>query len=316
MFKKILFVLVALVILAVAGIWMKFYVLSPSVAEAKDLTAPDDPGTIERGRYLTNHVFACVGCHSKVDESLPGEPVVEGHLGSGREFPEDPYGGGILRAPNLTPANLGDWTDGEIVRAMLEGINKDGEPIFPAMPYLNYGTHISQEDALAVVAYLRTLEPIQHDAGDSAINFPVSMFVRAAPTPVDGDPKSPPADGSIERGRWLLEVASCGDCHHTMDDKRQPIAGREYAGGTKFPIGGGKILNTPNITSDQATGVGAYSDDALRRAIFEGKGQDGRDLYGMPWTYYAGMSDSDKDALVQAVREIPAVVNAVAREAN
>lgn len=314
MLKKLLFGLVAALLLAVGGVWLNFFVLSPKARAAQDLKAPDDPETIERGRYLAHNVLGCVPCHSEVDEAAPGEPLVEGKLFSGRQFPEDPYGAGVIRAPNLTPKGIGEYTDGELVRALLEGIDRHGEPLFPMMPYPTYGRLLSQADALAVVAYLRTVEPVDHDPGKAEIAFPVSMFVRAAPAPVETDPSVPPADGSVERGRWLLEVASCGDCHHSVDDKRQPIPGKEFAGGTKFPLGGGKVVRTPNITSDEATGLGAYSDADLRRALFEGKAKDGRDLYGMPWVYYAGMSDSDKDALVKAVREIPAVVNPVSRD--
>lgn len=315
MLKKILFAILALLGLLVGAVLLRFYVFAPAVAPAEDLQAPRDPASIERGRYLAEHVFACMGCHSEVDEAAPGEPVVPGKLGAGREFPEDPYGAGVMRAPNLTPANLADWTDGEIVRAMREGVDDDDQPIFPMMPYPVYRELLSREDALAIVAYLRSLEPIAHDVGGSSVAFPVSMLVRGMPRPVEAEPTVPPPDGSLGRGRWLLRAASCGDCHHTVDGQRQPVEGMAYAGGIEMPIAG-EIVRAPNITSDPATGVGAYTDEALRRAIFEGKGQDGRDLYGMPWTHYAGMRESDKVALLAAVREIPAVVHPVARVAE
>ncbi|RMG95894.1 MAG: hypothetical protein D6705_12575 [Deltaproteobacteria bacterium] len=309
--KKIVVGLLALPIVVGGAAFGRFYVAAPKARVAEDLEAPSDSATVERGRYLANHVYACMACHSEVREDVPGEPLVDGRLGSGRAFPPDAYGAGTLRAPNLTPAHLGDWTDGEIVRAIREGVDKDGEPLFPMMPYATYGRVMPKADALAIVAYLRTLPPIDHDPGRSEIAFPVSMFVRTVPAPVEREPEPPPAEG-LERGRFLLEAMSCGDCHHTVDERRQPVEGMAFAGGVKFPTAVG-MLQTPNITSHESTGLGQSSPEEIARAVFEGKARDGRDLYIMPWRWYAGLSEADRKALVAAVREILAVDHEVAR---
>ena len=77
-----------------------------------------------------------------------------------------------------------------------------------------------------------------------------------------------------------------------------------------MPDGKGVAISS-NITSDKATGIGAYSDDDLRRVFDEGKGKAGRLLYVMPWAYYGGMTKDDKEALIAALREVPAVTNIV-----
>ncbi len=297
-------------ILVVAG-WARFYVAAPASRPPEDLSAPTDPDTVERGRYLANHVYGCLVCHSEVREDVPGEPLVEGRLGSGRTFPPDPYSGSVLRAPNLTPAHLGDWSDGEIVRAIREGVDKDGEPLFPMMPYATFGKVMPRDDALAIVAYLRTLPSIEDDLGPSEIPFPVSMFVRTVPAPVEQEPPRPPADGP-ERGRFLLSAMLCADCHSTVDERRQPVEGMAFAGGVRFPSSAG-FVQTPNITSHEATGIGAYTPEEIERAIVEGKARDGRDLYFMPWRWYAGLHEADRKALVAAVREIPPVEHEVPR---
>ena len=84
------------------------------------------------------------------------------------------------------------------------------------------------------------------------------------------------------------------------------------AGGAHFPLPGGKYVNVPNITQDKATGIGAYSDEDLKRIFEEGKGKDGRDLFMMPWSYYRGMTPEDKDALFTALRAVKPVANLVA----
>ena len=95
-----------------------------------------------------------------------------------------------------------------------------------------------------------------------------------------------------------------------VDDHRQKLPGKAFGGGQTFPLPNGKgVAIAPNITSDKATGIGAYSDDDLRRVLDEGKGKSGRFLYAMPWSYYGGMTKEDKEALLVALREIPAVSN-------
>lgn len=312
--KRIVQLALGLVVLGVVGMVMKFYVLSPASRPASHVRAPRTAEAIARGKYLANHVTGCNGCHSPVHEDQPGEPWVEGKIGSGRQFADVPeFEGFHIIPPNLTPdreTGLGGWTDGEILRAIREGVSRDGRALFPMMPYQTYAKDLSDDDALAIIAYLRTLPPIRHKLARTTLPFPISMFIRAAPQPVTKSPPPAPASG-LARGRWLLRVASCGDCHTTVNEQHEPLPGKYLAGGNPFPIPGRGTLYTPNITSDRATGVGAYSEQDLRRAIFEGYGKDGRRLYGMPWWYYGGMTEEDRTALVSALQRVQAVRNVV-----
>lgn len=306
-----------LLLLAIVGVVVKFYVISPRARPAPVVTAPTSPEAIARGKYLVSHVTACLGCHSPVQEDRPGDPPVEGKLGAGRDFgdwgPQVPF---HLRAPNLTPdkeTGIGAMTDGEILRGMREGIGRDGRALFPQMPYKTYAKTLSDDDALAIIAYLRTLTPIKNDPGRTEIKFPVSMFIRGAPQPLGASaPSAPAPTDKLARGRWLLDVCSCHDCHDSVDAKMRKLPGKALAGGMKFPLPNGKgFAVAPNITSDKATGIGAYEDDDLRRAFDEGKGKAGRFLYVMPWSYYGGMTKDDKEALIVALREVAPVSNAV-----
>lgn len=312
---RIVLSFLALVALVVVLIAVKFYVLAPNARAATDVKAPSTPEAIERGRYLAHHVAGCIGCHSQVQEDQPGEPVAEGRTGSGRDFGEIPGFPGRLRAPNLTPdkeTGIGNFSDGELLRGMREGIAKDGRVLFPMMPYRTYAKSLSDDDALAIIAYLRTLSPIKNQVAATSIDFPVSMFIRALPEPVTASPPAPPpATDLVARGNWLLKLANCHDCHDAFNARREPIPGKELAGGAEFPIAGKGSLFVPNITSDKATGIGAHSDEDLLRVLNEGVGKSGRKLYGMPWPYYSGMVEADKRALIAALRRVPPVVNVV-----
>lgn len=315
MVKKILTAIVAVLLLLVLVLVVKFYVLSPRLRPAADLKAPSTPEAIARGKYLVDSVTGCLGCHSPVDESVSGEPPLPGRLGAGRDFGLMPGFPGHIRAPNLTPdpdTGLGSWTDGEIVRAIREGVSKDGRPLFPMMPYGSYGKSLSDADALAIVAYLRTLPAIKNDPGRTQLDFPVAMFVRAAPAPLAESPVGePPESDPVARGQWLLTVASCHDCHDSVNSRHEPIPGKALAGGSPMPIPNKGTVYTANITSDPATGIGSYTDDDLLRVLSEGKGKSGQTLYAMPWRYYGGMTEADKRALIAALRKVPPVANAV-----
>jgi mono/diheme cytochrome c family protein len=287
--------------------------MHPKKRPAQDMKAPATAEAIERGRYLANHVAGCVPCHSPGDVTKPGDPTPPDQVGAGRDFGNLPGFPGHVRASNISPDKahgLGDWTDGEIVRAMREGVDRAGRPLFPMMPYGTLHEHLSDDDALAIVAYLRSLPAQANDPGPMVVDFPVSMFVRLAPRPLDQAPPPTPSD-KLARGRWLLRMALCHDCHTPSDGKGHKLPGKEYAGGGQFQMPGGGILYTPNITSDKATGVGSHTDDDLLRVLNEGVNKAGRTLYMMPWQAYKGMTDDDKRALVAALREVPAVTNVV-----
>jgi hypothetical protein len=310
---RILAGLGAVLALAVLGIYVKFYVTLPKTRPAPDVKAPTSPEAIEKGRYLA---FACIGCHSKVDVTVSGEPPIEGFIGAGRDFGDLPGFPGRLRSRNITPdkeTGIGNWTDGEVLRALREGVDKNGRVLFPQMPYQTYAKTLSDEDALAIIAYLRTLKPVKNDPGPMEVKFPVSMFIRAAPAPLEKSPPPQPSPTDKKaRGEWLLKVCLCNDCHDSKNDRHEPIPGKELAGGDAFPMPEGKgTVYVANITSDKATGIGAYTDEDLKRVINEGKGKSGRTLYVMPWYYYKGLTDDDKDALIGALRAVPAVSNLV-----
>lgn len=312
MLKKVGMGLAAVIGVAVVGVVTKFYVLSPKLRPAANMTAPKDDATVKRGEYLARHVYACMGCHSQVHDDLPGEPLMDDKLGVGRDFGDMPnFFPGHIRARNLTSdksAGIGAWTDGEVVRAMREGVDKNGRPLFPIMPYPTYAKAMSDDEALAVVAYLRTLPASSNDPGAMDVDFPLRMFIRAVPKPLEQSAGAPPTRG-IERGKWLLDACSCTECHTTKDKRFRPLPGMYLAGGSELPVRGKGSVYVANITSDKETGIGAWTDDEVLAAIKTGVGKTKptRALYGMPWPHYGGMTDDDLHDLVMALRQVPAV---------
>src|SRR5262249_32647191 len=162
MWKNILAALaLILVVIALSGFGY-LYLRKPVTAPPPDINFEMAPERVARGRYLFEKVMACDGCHSQHDESRFGRPVVEGGWGRGSVFPAELGLPGTVVASNVTPdreTGLGAWTDGEIIRAIREGISRDGRALFPMMPYTNY-RRMSDADVYAIVAYLRRLPAV------------------------------------------------------------------------------------------------------------------------------------------------------------
>ena len=311
MLKKILILLALLVLAVVIAVPAYFYGAYPKLRLAAQMTAPQTPEALERGRYLAEALTGCIACHSPIDESRPGDFPQPGLEYAGRVWPEGSGFPGKIVAPNISPdpeTGIGQWTDGEIVRAIREGVSRNGRPLFPLMNYPAY-RDLTDADVLAIVAYLRTRKPIKRDNGRTELDFPVGMMIRTVPQPLEGPARGLPAAG-VERGRAMLTVLLCGECHTPRDDRGNPVAGKELAGGTAFP-GPWGVVYAANITSHPSTGIGAYSDDDLKRVLKEGKNRAGRELWVMPWSVTQNLNDADIDALIAALREVPSSPNLV-----
>ena len=311
MLKIILKLFVALILVIIAGVGVYLYALHPKMRPAPQMTAPTSAEAIERGRYLAEAMTGCVACHSPIDESRGGDFPQAGLEYSGRVFPAGSGFPGKIVASNLTPdpdTGVGQWTDGEIARAIREGVGRDGRPLFPLMNYPNY-RDLSDEDVLAIIAYLRTRKPVKRDNGRTELDFPVGMMIRMAPQPLEATPPGLPAAG-IERGRAMLRILMCGECHTPRDDRGNPVAGKELAGGSEFKGPWGSVYAS-NITSHPSSGIGAYSNDDLKRVFREGKNRAGRELWVMPWSITRNLTEPDVDALIAALREVPASPNLV-----
>lgn len=266
-------------------------------APADDPSRWADAATVERGRYLAEHVAACAACHtdrSPADHAVETGPRWAGGLHMHEEMRGVP---GTVVSTNLTadPATgLAAWTDAEILRAVREGRARDGRALVPIMPYRNY-RRMSDRDAAAVVAFLRTLAPRpRHRPGTpTRLKFPWSLGVRMMPQPVDG-PVPPPADDPVARGRYLATLMGCGDCH-SATRRGQPVAGREMAGGVILTFADGSRLITPNLTPDPQTGLAGYGLDDWLRLAREGQRRHGIPIAFnvMPWTAWRGMIDAD-----------------------
>ena len=114
---------------------------------------------VERGKYLAHDVCGCINCHSQRDYNKFSGHIVPGSEGKGGEVFNEIYAiPGVVFARNITPDTtngIGKWTDEDIVNAITKGIRKNGDTLYPIMPYTHYN-QMSKEDIYRTVAYIRT----------------------------------------------------------------------------------------------------------------------------------------------------------------
>lgn len=314
--RIVLYLVVVLVLAAAAGLAYMFLAL-PRAASAETFKAPDTPERIARGQYLSRHVAGCSDCHGKRDwtkYSAPQMREFEGH--GGTNFP---IGVGTMIAPNLTPAKLGSWTDGEILRAMISGVSKDGSPLFPFMPYENY-RQMSREDAESIIAYLRTLPPSSNEPPRSKLDFPLNLIVRTLPSPAPPmREKTPDPSNQVEYGKYLTTIGACIHCHTKMESGA-PVPGMQFAGGMRFEMQSGGEIYSANITPDPETGIGRWTEaqfidrfKSIANADEASLALNGRKNTEMPWRDYGGMKEEDLAAIFAYLRTLTPVRHAVPR---
>lgn len=316
--KKIIGALLGLALVGCAGFAYLFF-KKPVSAPPSDIRVESTPARLARGEYLFEIVADCGGCHSERDFSRLAGPVVPGRNGSGAVFPKDLGLPGEITAPNLTPdleTGLGKWTDGEKIRAIREGVSKDGRALFPFMPYQAY-RHMSDEDVYSIVAYMNSLKPIRNALSQTKLDFPVNILIKSTPVPVMEPVPQPDHTDPKKYGEYLVMIGSCVDCH-TQKEKGEPIPDMLYAGGFEFVIG--KLsVQSANITPEVETGIGAWSEQRfvdkfkgfshLAAENAPGVTQDSFTM--MPWLALSRAEESDLRAIYQFLRTVKPVRNQV-----
>lgn len=308
---------IAILVIVIATLLAYVKLAMPNVGKAETLKIEATPEMVKRGEYLANHVCVCIDCHSKRDFSKFSGPLVKGTEGMGGEAFTPAFGfPGTFYSQNITPYNLDKWTDGEILRAITCGVNKDGIALFPVMPYHSYGS-MDKEDIKSIIAYLRTLKPMKNDIPASKPDFPMNFLINTIPEKARFT-SLPSRDNTVEYGKYLVNAASCSECH-TNFIKGKHVEGMDFAGSREFDLPDGKKIFSANITPDKETGIGLWTEDMFiaKFKAFEdaGKLQDYRSPKDyqsmMPWNMYAGMDSSDLRAIYAYLKTLKPISNKV-----
>jgi mono/diheme cytochrome c family protein len=255
---------------------------------------------IKRGDYLVNGILTCGNCHTPKG---PQGDILDKAFSGGLSWDEPPF---KVTAPNITQdkeTGIGDWTDAQIKTLMRTGILPNGAHGAMIMPTGFY--HIMTESDLnAVVAYLRTVKPIRNKVADPIYKMPqVEHVIPGGEKPYTEAMMS----DKLKKGFYLVTIAHCMECHTPMEKGVRLWNMRLGAGGFDFP-GPWGVSTSRNITSSKTKGIGAWTDDEIKRAITTGVSKDGSKLKPpMGYHYYATVTPDDLNAIVAYLRTVPAV---------
>ena len=255
---------------------------------------------VKRGDYLVNGILTCGNCHTPKG---PQGDITDKAFSGGLSWDEPPF---KVTAPNITQdkeTGIGSHTDAELKKILREGIKRNGVPVAMIMPSGFYEI-MTERDLDAVIAYLRTIKPIKNTVPD-----PVYKIAQGHPVPPGGDRPFTEAmmTDKVKKGFYLVTIAHCMECHTPMGPRGREFSTRLGAGGFDFP-GPWGVSTSRNITSSKAKGIGAWSDDEVKRAVTAGVSKDGSRLKPpMGYHYYATLTPDDLDAIVAYLRTVPAI---------
>lgn len=224
-FKKIIFSGLGIAVIAVgAGLALSHQsVLEPITSVDKSAFSPE---LIAKGKTLYD-LGDCTVCHTKKG----------GTVNAGGFAFVTPMG--TIYSTNITPDptyGIGRWSFAAFERAMREGVNQQGEYLYPAFPYTSF-THTSDTDLRALYAYLMTREPVAEAAPATDMMFPFSirrgMYLWNMVF-LDKGELQPVSDKSENwnRGRYLAEsLGHCSACHTPRNFAQAEKGGKNHLGG-------------------------------------------------------------------------------------
>lgn len=310
-------ILLLIIVVCVAVLLTYVKTALPDVGEPENITIDYTPERIERGRYLANTVMVCIDCHSTRDWTKFSGPIVPGTFGIGGERFDQSVGmPGIYFSKNITPHGIGDYTDGELFRVITTGVNKQGQAMFPLMPYPYYG-RMDKEDIYSVIAYIRSLPSLESTVPESVSDFPMNFIINTIPKKQEH--MTLPSKNDIPAyGAYLVNASGCIECH-TPFEKGQIIADQAYSGGREFSFPDGTVIRSSNISPDMETGLGRWTEEQFiqRFKIYGDTSitlpdvKPGEFNTIMPWTMYANMEREDLAAIYNYLRSVKPIAHEV-----
>nr|WP_310617066.1 c-type cytochrome [Pantoea cypripedii] len=241
---------------AAALLWQNGNTSADDVASQDVLTSQppgaDDAAAVARGRYVAI-ASDCTACHTMPESKL--------HLAGGYAI-STPFGG--IYASNITPdaeTGIGSWTERDFFRAVRHGKGKQGENLYPAMPYNAY-VKLTNQDMHDLWMYMRSVQPVHYKVPETQLGFPYNirlammgwnlLFFKNA-----GFQPDPNHSAEWNRGAYLVEGPEhCAACH---------TAKNLIGGDTSDYLQGSNLAewHAPDITPNDYTGIGSWSNEQI-----------------------------------------------------
>jgi len=318
---KILMILALIIVLVVVGGVVYLKSAFPKDGPVVEVSLPkNDTATLARGKYLVNALCGCVECHSPRNLDLFDIPQKEDSLGKGGLLFSEDFGfPGKIYSKNITPTGIGKWTDAQLYHAVTTGVNTDGDVLFPVMPFQHFGK-ADPEDIKAMLAYIRTLKPLEGSFPKHDLKVPVNLLVSMEAAPAQPVKRPSPSD-TLAYGTYLFNLGACNECHTQRDDKGKFIESLTMAGGYAFKFRGIGTVRSSNLTPDVETGLGNWTKDHFIDAFKYYEKPENRNVPWkkvgyqtlMPWLGHSQLTRDDLAALYKYLRSIKPIKNTVVK---
>ena len=256
--------------------------------------SPSNSDLANRGAYVAR-TGDCMACHR--EDYSGGVPI------------ETPIGN--IYSTNITPSKkygIGNYTEADLKKALRKG-RAPGHQIYPAMPYPSYHG-MTDADISALFAYLQTVPPVEAAPEKTThLPFPLNIRTLMLAWNVINVPSTENRTGLTpvqQRGEYLVNnLEHCGTCH-TPRNLTQGLDKDRYLSGAPL----GKWF-APNITPDNDTGIGRWSERDIVTYLRTGK-LDKRAYAGGPMAEAVGhstryLTDEDLSAMANYLKAVPAI---------
>lgn len=309
----LIFILVAVALVGIFAAYVAMKGVPAYEPQKIALTVASTPERIDRGRKLST--MLCNGCH--MDPNT-------GKL-TGREMAEVSQFGKVF-SKNITSDpehGIGKWTDGEIVYLLRTGVTPEGK-FLPVMAKLH---KMSDEDMHSVIAFLRSdhawVKADNTRKPETSYSFLTKFLttikaIEPMPYPKGAVPE-PDTTNLVKWGEYVsLYRVECYTCHSadfTTDDFVHPEKSKGFfGGGNKFELPGGKMIYSRNITMDEETGIGKWTEAEFIKAVKTGIVPNGQPALREPMAPFADLSDNEVKAIFAYLKTVPKIKNKVERK--
>jgi cytochrome c2 len=282
-------------------------------AEKISLTVEATPARLEKGQKLAT--MLCASCH--LDQNTG---KFTGHK------MEEAGAFGEIYSKNITKDKKygrGNWTDGELAVLLRTGVKPDGTYLPPYMPKL---IHFSDEDLASVIVFLRSEHPwVQANTTrqpQSKPSFLAKFLTNIGAVKPFNFPKAPIPEpdttNAVAWGRYIaLGQMECFSCHSKDFAKNDYLHPEKspgfFGGGNKLTVGDGNTITSRNITMDEETGIGKWSEEDFVKAVKYGELPNNQHRLRPPMKPYSLLTDNEVKAIYAYLKTIPEIQNKVDR---
>jgi mono/diheme cytochrome c family protein len=287
------------VIVVAAAVAVALYLLTAPSAWTQRLESRK--ADLANGETMFN-AGGCASCHATPKQD--DKRKLGGGLALATQF-------GTFNVPNISPdpkLGIGAWTEEQFVNAMLRGVGRNGEHLYPSFPYTSY-QRMALDDVRDLFAFLKTLAAVDTPSAPHSLPFPFNVRMGLGLWKLlylDGKSFAPDPAKSVElnRGAYLVEgPGHCAECHSSRDLLGGIIPDRRFAGGLNAE-GKGWV---PNITP-HADGIPGWSAKDLTFFLEQGLSPEGASVgneMADVVSNTAKLKPQDRDAMAAYLKSLP-----------